>query len=50
MLYLKGSQSLISSVKQHFSFSTTLSVVINFVGGLYFLSLLVRQKFTSLAL
>lgn len=32
-------------IENIFKFETTLSVVINFIGGLYFLSLLVRQKF-----
>lgn len=41
MSMLLSGQWIIENV---FSFSTTLSVVINFVGGLYFLSLLVRQK------
>lgn len=31
-------------IEKLFTFETTLSVVINFVGGLYFLSLLIRQK------
>ncbi|MEH6454151.1 MAG: iron chelate uptake ABC transporter family permease subunit, partial [Psychromonas sp.] len=31
-------------IENIFKFETTLSVVINFIGGLYFLSLLVRQK------
>ncbi|PMJ91547.1 iron chelate uptake ABC transporter permease subunit VctG [Vibrio sp. 10N.261.55.A7] len=31
-------------VENLFSFSTTLSVVINFIGGIYFLSLLLRNK------
>ena len=32
------------AIENLFKFETTLSVVINFIGGLYFLSLLVRQK------
>lgn len=32
------------AIENIFKFETTLSVVINFIGGLYFLSLLVRQK------
>lgn len=36
-----GGQWLVENL---FSFETTLSVIINFAGGLYFLSLLVRQK------
>ncbi len=31
-------------VERVFSFETTLSVIVNFIGGLYFLSLLIRQK------
>lgn len=31
-------------VERVFEFETTLSVIVNFVGGLYFLSLLIRQK------
>ncbi|MCK6265856.1 iron chelate uptake ABC transporter permease subunit VctG [Vibrio sp. ZSDE26] len=33
-------------VENVFSFSTTLSVVINFIGGIYFLSMLLRNKVT----
>ncbi|GLQ72115.1 iron chelate uptake ABC transporter family permease subunit [Vibrio penaeicida] len=31
-------------IERVFEFETTLSVIVNFVGGLYFLSLLIRQK------
>lgn len=41
MSMLLSGQWVIENV---FKFETTLSVVINFIGGLYFLSLLVRQK------
>ncbi len=38
---LLGGQWIIENL---FSFETTISVIINFVGGIYFLSLLIRQK------
>ncbi|GAL04112.1 iron compound ABC uptake transporter permease protein PiuC [Photobacterium aphoticum] len=39
---LVGGQWLIEKV---FAFDTTISVIINFVGGSYFLFLLMRNKF-----
>lgn len=41
IVMLLGGQWVVENV---FSFETTISVIINFVGGLYFLYLLVRQK------